>query len=150
MLMSSTTRSRRKTNNSREKLIMHFNVRRILDPRILAVAALGVVVTASAAGFAAANTVPNTVAGDGSGTISGLTISAIHYGLTTGDPKTLDNVTFTTSAAPAVGSTITIKLVAAGTTWYTCTNVTTAVTCDTSATPPTVASLDSLDIVVAA
>ena len=94
---------------------------------------------------AAANTVPASKAGDGSGAITGYTVSAIHYVLNS-TPTTIDSVTFTLNSAPVAGSTIKIKLVAAGSTWYTCTNVTTAVTCTT--TGAAVSPADSLEVVV--
>ncbi|MGC1375414.1 MAG: hypothetical protein WA821_04270, partial [Anaerolineales bacterium] len=80
--------------------------------------------------FAAANTVPASSAGDGSGVISGYTVSAIHYVLNAANPGNIDSVTFTLSAAPAAGGTI--KIMMNGTDWYSCTNVTTTVTCITT------------------
>ena len=95
--------------------------------------------------YAAANVVPDSKAGDGSGAITGYTVSAIHYVLNS-TPTTIDSVTFTLNSTPVAGSTIKIKLVAAGSTWYTCTNVTTAVTCVT--TGASVLSADDLRVVV--
>ena len=95
---------------------------------------------------AAANTVPASNAGDGSGAISGYTVTAVHYNMNTTNPSTIDSVTFTLNSAPVAGSAIKIKLVAAGSTWYTCTNVTTAVTCPTTGAAVTPA--DSLEVVV--
>ena len=96
---------------------------------------------------AAANTVNPSKAGDGSGAVSGYTVSAVHYNLNTTNPANIDSVTFNLDTAPAAGSTLKIKLVNAGTTWYTCTNVTTAVTCVTTGAP--VSTADSLEVVVA-
>jgi hypothetical protein len=115
--------------------------------RFLAIFALVLVLAASTYAFAAANTVPASKAGDGSGAISGYTVSAIHYGLNAANPGTIDAVTFTLDTAPAGGSTVKIKLVNAGSTWYTCTWVTTAVTCTTTGAP--VSTADSLQVVVA-
>jgi hypothetical protein len=98
--------------------------------------------------FAAANTVPATQAGDGSGTISGYTISAVHYGLNGTDPSKIDSVTFTLSSTPAAGSTMKIQLTAAGS-WYSCTNVAAAVTCTTTSPQATVLAADNLRVVVA-
>lgn len=97
--------------------------------------------------FAAANTVPASSAGDGSGAISGYTISAIHYNLNATNPGNVDSVTFTLSTAPVAGSTI--KITVDGTNWYTCTNVTTAVTCVTTTPQATVAGATNLRVVVA-
>ena len=98
--------------------------------------------------FAAANTVPATKAGDGSGAISGYTISAVHYGLNATTPSNIDSVTFTLSSTPVAGSTMKIQLTAAGS-WYSCTNVAAAVTCTTTAPQATVLAADNLRVVVA-
>lgn len=71
--------------------------------------------------FAASNTVPATKAGDGNGAISGYTVSNIKYNLDGTTPTTIATVTFTLNDA---ATTVRIKLVAAGTTWYNCTNTT--------------------------
>jgi hypothetical protein len=97
--------------------------------------------------FAAANVVPASSAGDGSGAISGYTISLIHYVLNATNPGNIDSVTFTLSAAPVAGGTIKISL--DGTTWYSCTNVTTAVTCVTTTPQATVLLATNLRVVIA-
>jgi hypothetical protein len=104
-----------------------------------------VIVTATNA-FAAANTVPESKAGDGSGDVSGYTVSAVHYVLGT-NPTEIDSVTFTLNTAPVSGGTIMVKLVSTGSTWYSCTNVSTAVTCVT--TGATVSPSNTLEVVVA-
>jgi hypothetical protein len=99
---------------------------------------------------AAANTVNPSKAGDGSGAVSGYTVSAVHYGLNSTNPGSIDSLTFTLNVAPVAGSTIKIKLVNAGTTWYTCTNSGTAVTCNNGSTlGASVSSVDSLEVVIA-
>jgi hypothetical protein len=111
--------------------------------KVLLIALVVVVIAASAYTFAAANTVPATKAGDGSGAISGYTVSAIAYNLNATDPTLLDSVDFTLSAA---ATNVKIKLVDAGTTWYDCTVVTSNNwTCDT--TGATVAEMDNLTVV---
>jgi hypothetical protein len=115
--------------------------------RYLAIFALVLIMAGATYAFAAANTVPASKAGDGSGVISGYAVSAIHYNLNATTPTNIDSVTFTLDTAPVAGSTIKIKLVAAGTTWYTCTNVTTAVTCNTTGAP--VSTADTLQVVIA-
>ena len=97
--------------------------------------------------FAAANVVPASSAGDGSGAISGYTVSAIHYVLNAANPGNIDSVTFTLSTAPAVGGTI--KIMMNGTDWYSCTNVTTAVTCITTTPQANVLGATNLRVVVA-
>jgi len=96
---------------------------------------------------AAANSVLTSKAGDGSGAVSGYNVTLIHYNLNGTNPTTIDSVTFTLDTAPVAGGTIKIKLVSSGSTWYSCTNVTTAVTCGTTGAP--VSTADSLEVVVA-
>ena len=118
--------------------------------RLMFVMIVLMALSAAVYGFAAANTVPASKAGSGAGAISGYTISAIKYNLNATNPNTIDSVTFTLSAAPTAGSTMKIKLVAAGATWYTCTNVTTAVTCNNGTTlSAPVSTADQLDVVIA-
>jgi hypothetical protein len=119
-------------------------IKRSVKVFVIAIVAFAFASVATA--YAAANTVPASKAGDGSGAISGYTVSAIHYVLNGTTPSTIDSVTFTLNSAPVAGSTIKIKLVAAGSTWYTCTNVTTAVTCTTTGAP--VSTADNLEVVV--
>ena len=98
--------------------------------------------------FAAANTVPASSAGDGSGAISGYTVSAIHYVLNGTNPGNIDSVTFTLSAAPVAGGTVKISL--DGTNWHSCTNVAAAISCDTTtAVQATVVGATNLRVVVA-
>jgi hypothetical protein len=78
----------------------------------------GVLATATYA-FTASNTVPASKAGDGSGAISGYTVSNVAYTLNATNPANLDSVAFTLDAAATVAK---IKLVAAGSTWFNCTN----------------------------
>lgn len=78
----------------------------------------GVLATATYA-FTASNTVPASRAGDGSGAISGYTVSAVEYTLNATNPSNLDSVEFTLDAAASVAR---IKLVSSGSTWYSCTN----------------------------
>ena len=73
--------------------------------------------------FAAANTVPNTQAGDGSGTITGYDIIDVVYNLNTTNPSLLDSVDFNVQD-PAV--TVKIQLITAGA-WYDCTNTSTTI-----------------------
>jgi len=108
------------------------------------------IMAAAVYGFAAANTVPTSKAGDGAGVVSGYTVSSIHYNLNATNPRNIDSVTFNLDAAPTAGSTIKIKLVSADTTWYTCTNIGAAITCDNGSTlAASVTTADELRVVVA-
>jgi hypothetical protein len=110
---------------------------------------LAAIVSAAVYGFTTANTVPATKAGDGSGAVTGYTISAVDYQLNATNPPNIDTVVFNLNSTPAVGSTIKIKLVAAGTDWYTCTNVAAVITCPTTSPQATVLATDELRVVVA-
>lgn len=65
--------------------------------RLLAVAIIAALAVA-AFGFAASNTVPTSRAGDGSGTVSGYTVSNINYTLDASNPSLIDSVSFTLDA----------------------------------------------------
>jgi len=98
---------------------------------------------AGAYSYTAANIVPNSKAGDGSGTVSGYTVSAIHYVLNSTTFTNVDKVTFNLDSTPVAGSTLKVKI---GGTWYTCTNVVAALSCDTTVgTQLTVVSAVSLE-----
>lgn len=69
--------------------------------------------------MAAANTIPATHAGDGTGNITGYVVSNIHYNLNAANPANIDSVTFTLDATETM---VKVKLVAASTTFFSCTN----------------------------
>lgn len=76
----------------------------------------------SAYAFAAANSVLETGAGDGSNTISGYDVTNVNYTLNAGNPANIDAVSFdlapTAGAGPA--STVKVQLVTGGA-WFNCT-----------------------------
>lgn len=115
-------------------------------------ALLGGAVVAGAMGvagfaFTASNTVPDTKAGDGTGTVTGYVVSSVHYGLNSADPTLADSITFNLDSTPKAGSTIKTKV---GGVWYSCTHTAAAVTCDTTVgTQATVQPITSLQVVVA-
>jgi len=103
------------------------------------------ILAATAYAFAASNTVPNTKAGDGQGTVSGYTVTSVAYTLNATDPSTLDAVTFDVGAAAVQ---VKVQLVATTGTWYACVKGTgTTWSCDT--TGLTVSSIDQLRVVAA-
>lgn len=112
--------------------------------KVLMIVLTVVVIAVSAYAFAAGNTVPDSSAGAGSGDISGYTITNVAYNLDGTDPRLLDSVSFTLSAA---AGTVQIKLVDAGSTWYDCDNggAGNNWTCDTA--DFAVSSIDQLDVV---
>ena len=103
---------------------------KIFRPRNFLVVIMLLVLAAVAYGFAATNTVAASSAGDGTGTVSGYDITAIHYELDTTDPTDVDAVEFTMTGA-AAAQTVYIQLNSyAG--WFTCTMSGNDATCDTS------------------
>jgi hypothetical protein len=116
-----------------------------LHIRVLLVIVLVVLAATGAYVFTASNTVPNTNAGAGSGTISGYTITGVAYNLNSSVPTNIDSVTFT--IAPTTAGTVKIQVVNGGT-WYTCTNSSGSVSCDTTVgTQATVAPANQLTVV---
>ena len=67
--------------------------------RTFVVLLLALVLAAAVYGFAAANTVPTSHAGDGQNTVSGYTVSNIHYELSSTDPTKVSKVSFDLDAS---------------------------------------------------
>ncbi|MEI6664541.1 MAG: hypothetical protein WCL53_00100 [Chloroflexota bacterium] len=116
---------------------------------LIALFLVGVGLSGAGYAFAAANTVPTSKAGDGAAVITGYTVSSVVYAINVASPQNIDTVTFNLDSTPPVGSKIRLKLVAASATWYRCSNVAAAITCDTTTPQATVASADELRVVVA-
>lgn len=72
----------------------------ILRPRSVGMLVLVLILAAAVYGFAAANTVPATSAGDGDNAVNGYTITNLDFDLQDGDtdPSDIDTVTFTLGA----------------------------------------------------
>ena len=123
--------------------------------RLVVAAVTAAAVAGGAYAFTASNTVPNSVAGAGSGTVSGYTVTNLHYGLNATNPGNIDSLTFTLS--PAVPSTSTGKVViqaaltSGGPNTYTCTTDTagTTATCATTSPQLTVSTLTTVTVVAA-
>lgn len=110
--------------------------------KVLFVVFVIVAISVASYAFAAANTVPATKAGDGSGVVSGYTVTSVAYTLNGTDPSTLDSVSFDLGAA---ATQVEVQLVASGS-WYSCTLDTGTVwECDT--TGLTVSTIDQLRVV---
>ena len=114
--------------------------------RILVVAVLAIGIASGVYAYAATNTVPNSTAGSGSGTISGYTVTGVAYTLNATTPTNLDQVAF--SIAPTATSTLKVQLAAAGS-WYTCTNAAGSATCNTTSPQATAAAATQLTVVAA-
>lgn len=114
--------------------------------KILFVFVAVVAISVAAYAFAAANTVPNTRAGDGTGTVSGYNVTNVVYTLNGSDPSKLDSVAFDLGAAAVQ---VQVQLVSSGT-WYACALDTGTVwECDTTTPTLNVADIDQLRVVAA-
>ena len=114
----------------------------------IAIAALALVTMLGSPALTASNTVPDSQAGDGAGNITGYTVTEVSYDLNATDPTIIDEVAFTLNSAPETGSEIQVRLNSSSTERYACTNVSAAVTCDTSGSPEiTVVDADELRVV---
>ncbi len=81
-------------------------------------AAVGLVIGVVVFAYAASNTVPSSRAGDGSGAVSGYTVSNVAYHLEPNNPQQLASVEFDLDA-PA--SEVRVQLQGGGS-WFTCNN----------------------------
>src|SRR5262245_55789610 len=117
--------------------------------RILASFALLLILSAVAYGFAAANTVPVSGAGDGAGAITGYTISNVKYTLNATTPAKIDSVSFTVTpgGAAAAPTVVKAKLVSTSTAYSTCSLGGTTWTCNV--TGVTAAQADELRVIAA-
>jgi hypothetical protein len=96
--------------------------------------------------YTASNTVPANRAGYGSATISGYVVEDVSYDLSASDPSEIDTVTFSLDAA---ASTVKIKLVSTGNTYFDCTNTSgNNWSCDVSGAV-TILEADELQVVAA-
>jgi hypothetical protein len=113
------------------------------------------VIAGGAYAFTAANTVPSSTAGAGSGSVSGFTVTNIHFGLNATTPMNIDTLTFNVS--PVVPNTGTGKVIVqaalstGGPNTYSCTTNTAGdtVTCPTTAPQLTADKLASVTVVAA-
>lgn len=117
--------------------------------RTLGILAIVLVIAAAAYGFAAANVVSETGAGDGANAISGYTIGDVTYTPNAVDPTMIDKVEFTVTptAGAAAPTTVRAKLSQSGTVWYNCTNIMTTTTWECMTSGATVADSDELRVV---
>ena len=120
---------------------------------------VGIVASFAIAGgayaFTASNTVPTSNVGAGSGTVSGYTVTNVHYTLNTTTPVNIDTMTFNVSPTiPNTGQgkvTVQAGLTTGGPNTYTCTtNVAgDTVTCPSTSPQLTADKLSSLTVVAA-
>lgn len=112
--------------------------------RTMALLILMLVLATATYGFAAANTVPDGQAGEGSGAISGYTVSNVVYTLDSSDPSAFASVAFDLDAA---ASDVYAGLDAGGAIdWVSCSGGPTSFSCDLSAVTVTVAGATALHV----
>jgi hypothetical protein len=122
---------------------------RIPPIRLVASLAMLLILSSVAYGFAAANTVPASGAGDGAGTISGYTVGAVKYTLNATTPANIDSVSFTLTPGGTAGAPTTVKakLVSSSSTYSACTLTGTAWSCNV--TGVTALAADELRVIAA-
>jgi hypothetical protein len=127
----------------------------VFRPRTILLVIILLILAAAAYGFAATNTVNDSYAGDGSGTVNGFTVSNIHYTLdTSAAPNIYVGAVEFDLAGPAVlGANASALVQLSSGSWYTC-DTTTSVThdmyCDlSSGTEAVGAAFTSLRVVAA-
>ena len=105
-------------------------------------------VATAAFAFAAANTVPESGAGDGNKTISGYTITNVQYTLAA-NPTLIDKWEF--DIAPTAGAAAArigkAKILGSSTTYISCTLVVAHATCDDAADTVSVLNADNLRVI---
>jgi hypothetical protein len=123
--------------------------------KILLALVASLAIAGGAYAFTASNTVPASTAGAGVGTVSGFTVTNLHYALNATTPANIDSMSFTVS--PVIPSTGTGKVIVqavlstGGPSTYTCTTNTAGdvVTCATTTPQLTAALLTSVTVVAA-
>jgi hypothetical protein len=76
---------------------------------VAAAIAVGFIAIGSTSASTASNTVPNSVAGFGEGTVTGATVTAVHYLTDTAETSQIDSVVFD-STTDLTGTTVTMTL----------------------------------------
>jgi hypothetical protein len=123
--------------------------------RLVVAVGIAAVLGTGAYAFTASNTVPNTTAGSGVGTVSGYAVSGVHYTLNTTTPANIDSLTFTVSPViPSTGNgkvVVQAALTSGGPTNYSCTTNTSGdtVTCATASPQLMSDKLTSLTVIAA-
>jgi hypothetical protein len=84
--------------------------------------AVTLILSVSAYGFAAANTVEKSAAGDGATTISGYSVENITYTLNGSNPDTVDTIAFDVVPATGLDVPATVKFRIGTGTWYAATH----------------------------
>jgi len=124
---------------------------KLFRPRTLAISIIILVLAVVAFGYAAANSVPESGAGDGDEIVSGYTITNISYQLDATDPSTVATLTMdiaSTSGSAADPTDVRVTVVASPVTadWMDCVYTTTW-TCTFTGTKPSVLDIVNLRVI---
>jgi len=128
------------------------SISKLFRPKTLAVSILILILAVAAFGYAAANTVAQSGAGDGTGVVGGYSIGTITYELNGANPAVIDAISFTVSPIdPLTPAATQVRIsLDSGSTWVPeldCDGTATPVWTCTFTTPPTVLSVTNLQIV---
>ncbi len=115
----------------------------------LGVGLVGALVIGVIAASTAGNTVEETRAGVGQGSVTGYDITSVHYSLNSLDATKVDAVSFVLDAGPPAGTTVRIKLFEASPNWYDCTISGVSALCTTTSPQATVVEITELVVVAA-
>jgi hypothetical protein len=119
-----------------------------LYSRFLPALMLVLILAAAAFAFAAANVVPESGAGDGSGAISGYTVTNVHYNLNATTPTNIDSVQFTLAPTAGAGTPASVQVqLNGGGSWFSCSLAAGTWTCNLSGV--TALSANNLRVVAA-
>lgn len=100
--------------------------------------------------FAAANVVPENGLGDGSGTISGYTITNVVWTPLASNPSTVDKVAMDVAPTAGAGAATKVRItVNGGVTWINCTGPVGSTWTCTFGTPPSASAASLLQVVAA-
>jgi hypothetical protein len=130
-------------------------LKKVSSLRFLVGLVASLAIAGGAYAFTASNTVPTSNAGAGSATVSGYTVTNLHYGLNATTPSNIDSLTFNVSPSiPSTGSgkvNVSAALTTGGPNAYSCTtNVAgDTVTCATTSPQLTADKLSSVTVVAA-
>jgi hypothetical protein len=132
--------------------------RRFFSVRSFLVLALALILSVATYGFAANNTVGDSSAGDGTGTVSGYTVTVVSYQLNATNPSEIDGVTVSipVSGTQVAPKTVAVQFQDASTAsptplggWYSCTAATATYNCTASGAKATVKPTAQLRVVAA-
>ena len=92
-------------------------ISKLFRPKTLAISIIILILAVAAFGYAAANIVPASGAGDGTGVVGGYTITDITYELNSDNPAVIDSVTFTVNPTGVAPPAYNVRISLDNSTW---------------------------------